>query len=215
MRLLCKDSCMGGCASSGDLAHTVLLHPATSSHTCSGGPPTLSISPFHAWVCTELRLYLWHTFAWLPLPPALSVSLPPISSEHLSISDIALCFGSLFSALLFKSRFHASAGACTTVAGKVKQEQPSSASLVHPPEERLVGKPPAWSAGLSSATVNGPLLPSQRHLIGQRSELAPQEYPGTAKSLSRSQTRTYIQKLGLFICPAQSSQLWPLCGSPK
>lgn len=78
-----------------------------------------------------------------------------------------------------------------------------------------MGKPPAWSAGLASAAVNGPLLLGQRHLIAQRPELAPQEYPGTAKSLSWSQTRTYIQKLGLLVCLAQSSQLWPLCGSPK
>lgn len=86
---------------------------------------------------------------------------------------------------------------------------------MHPPEERLVGKPPAWCAGLSSAAVNGPLLLGQRHLIAQRPELGPQEYPGTAKSLSWSQIRTYIQKLGLLVRLAQSSQLWPLCGSPK
>lgn len=72
---------------------------------------------------------------------------------------------------------------------------------MHPTEERLVGKPPTWSAGLSSAAVNGPLLPGQRHLIAQGPELAPREYPGTAKSLSGSQTRTDIQKLGLLILP--------------
>lgn len=64
-----------------------------------------------------------------------------------------------------------------------------------------MGKPPTWSAGLSSAAVNGPLLPGQRHLIVQGPELAPREYPETAKSLSGSQTRTYIQKLGLLILP--------------
>lgn len=189
MWLPCIDLCIGGCVSSRDLARTLPLHLATSQ-TGSDGPPTVSTSPSSSCVCTELQLSLRHMPTGHPLPPALSMSLPCIFSECLSTSDIAPCFGALFSTLLSKSRL-----SCIRWC-LLHCHQDSEARVILSTD--LFGG--IFLLGLSSAAVNGPLLPDQRHLIAQRPELAPQEYPGTALSLSQSQTRTCIQWLGLLIC---------------
>lgn len=68
-----------------------------------------------------------------------------------------------------------------------------------------VGKGPTRPAGLSSAAVNGLLLPDQRHLIAQRPQLAPRSIlgPGTAPPLSWAH-RAPVTGTVCSLCP----QLW-------
>lgn len=96
------DLCIGGRVSSRDLARTA----STSGHLSDKlGRASHSVHlSFQLLGMHRARLSLRHMSMGHSLPPALSRSLPCMFSECLSTSDIAPCFGSLFSTLLSKSR---------------------------------------------------------------------------------------------------------------
>lgn len=127
------------------------------------------------------------------------------------ICPVASCFGSHWTSL-FLSAYFSNPDWCICLClshhhpNTQAKQLSAAASLGHPMHSS------ARPAGPSSAAVKGLLLPGQRHLIAQRPELAPGEYPGTARPLSqRQQGLAFTDIWGA----ALGSQLWLLCDSPK